>query len=119
MKNKGFTLIELLAVIAILGILATITVPTIVNLINGSKEDSLEEQKRVIVDAAKRYYTDNIRELPTTDSSKEISVTFLKKEGYLKMDDITDPTTNEEMVGCVEVTRSNKQYKYVYKDTCD
>ena len=49
MKNKGFTLIELLAVIVILGILAAITVPTIVGLINGSKEDTLDEQKNTII----------------------------------------------------------------------
>ena len=46
MKNnkKGFTLIELLAVIVILAIIMVIAVPQILNVIQSSREFSLEEQ---------------------------------------------------------------------------
>ena len=120
MKNKGFTLIELLAVIVILGILAAITVPTIVGLINGSKEDTLDEQKNTIIGAAERWATDNWRKLPETTC--DIKVDFLKSEGYLESDkDVIDPTTNEKMDGCIRITydSANDQYKYTYVETCE
>ena len=120
MKNKGFTLIELLAVIVILGILAAITVPTIVGLINGSKEDTLDEQKNTIIGAAERWTTDNWRKLPETTC--DIKVDFLKSEGYLESDkDVIDPTTNEKMDVCIRITydSANDQYKYTHVETCE
>lgn len=42
MKNKGFTLVELLAVIVILAIISLIAVPIVLNLINDSRQKSLE-----------------------------------------------------------------------------
>ena len=119
MKTKAFTLIELLAVIVILGILATIVVPNIVGIINNSKKDTLNEQKQTVVDAAKRWGTDNVKKLP--QSSCSLTITKLKAEGYLDIEKkVTDPTTNKEMTGCVKIEydSSNNQYKYTYIDTC-
>lgn len=119
MKNKGFTLIELLAVIVILGILASITVPTIVGIINGSKEDTLEEQKNRILNAAESWSTQNWRN--PQENTCDIELDFLKKEGYIESNkDIIDPTTNKTMTGCVRITydSENNQYKYTYVDTC-
>lgn len=42
MKRNGFTLVELLAVIVILAIISLIAVPIVINLINDSKQKSLE-----------------------------------------------------------------------------
>lgn len=119
MKTKAFTLIELLAVIIILGILATIVVPNIVGIINNSKKDTLNEQKRTVVDAAKRWGTDNTKKLP--QSSCSLTITKLKTEGYLDSEKkVTDPTINKEMTGCVKIEydSNNNQYKYTYIDTC-
>ena len=119
MKNKGFTLIELLAVIIILGIIASITIPTIVGLVNDSKEDTKEQQINTVINAAETWGTDNWRKLPET--SCDIDIEFLKKEGYLESSkDVIDPTTNETMTGCVRITydKDNNQYNYSYQETC-
>ncbi len=120
--KKGFTLIELLAVIVILGIIATIVVPTINDTINNSREDAYKQQKESILDAARKWGTENTRKLPLNNGeSIEKSLKCLKEEGYLKSDKkIIDPTTDKEMNGCVKITyeASNNQYKYTYQSTC-
>ncbi len=120
--KKGFTLIELLAVIVILGVIATIVIPAITDTINNSREDAFEEQKSVVLNAAKRWGTENVRELPLNNGqSIEKSLKCLKEEGYLNSEkEVIDPTTDEEMNGCVKITydSSNNQYKYEYQSTC-
>jgi type IV pilus assembly protein PilA len=58
-EQKGFTLIELLAVIVILGIIAAIAIPSITTIINNSKEDAIRADGKLILNAAKLYYTEN------------------------------------------------------------
>lgn len=119
MNNKAFTLAELLVIIVILSVLAIITVPTIIDVINSSKKQTLDEQKRIIIDAANRWGTDNTKKLPTT--SCDLTIDFLKKEGYLDSEnEVVDPMTNKKMTGCVRITldSANNQYNYKYIEKC-
>jgi type IV pilus assembly protein PilA len=53
--KKGFTLVELLAVIVILGIILVIAVPNIMKVIDNAKQNAYENQKRLIINAARNY----------------------------------------------------------------
>ena len=119
MKNKGFTLIELLAVILILGVIATITTPSVISVINTSRQKACERQKEMILDAAKRWGSDNAINL----SYNQICVDDLKIQGYLSNKDIMNPKTKKEMKNdvCINIKydEDNNQYEYTYKkDPC-
>jgi len=49
LNSKGFTLVELLAVIIILAVIVAIAVPTVSNIINESKQASLNDSAELIV----------------------------------------------------------------------
>ena len=55
--KKGFTLIELLAVIVILAVLALIATPVVLNIINGSKENTLLRSADFYLDAVDQAVT--------------------------------------------------------------
>ena len=63
MKNNGFTLIEVLAVLIIIMILITITIPILSDKMKETKTKAMEAQVNNIEIAAKKYATDNIRDL--------------------------------------------------------
>lgn len=145
MNNKGFTLIELIGVIVLLAVIATIATPIVQSSINTAREKTLKENKRVVVDAAKRYLIDeegtddddNVFNKLKNEESEEteedkitciyISVKFLKTQGYLSSKQkIVDPTNNNNpLEGNVKITydydidenESTDNYKkrYIYK----
>ncbi len=117
MNKKGFTLIEVIAVIVIIGIIALITVPAVESLINNSKTSLYESQVKMLESAAKKWGLDNVDKLPV-EEGKTYCVGAEDLKGYLE-GTVTDPKTNEEMNGSVEITlMSTKQYKYEYKEAC-
>lgn len=119
--KKGFTLIELLVVIAILGMIALITTPIIINIINDSKDKALENQKSVIISAARTYAADNSEVLAGSESTC-INISQLQQKGYLSVDDIKNPKTKDNLDGSVRVTyqENNNKYNYIYnQNQCD
>lgn len=116
--NKGFTLIELMAVIVILAIIASIAFPFVQDSINESKINTCKEQKRTIEYAAKRWGADNAANL--NGENTQISVTDLKKGGYLTSNqELTNPT-GHDMPSIVNITydNENNQYEYRYNIDC-
>ena len=115
--KKGFTLIELMAVIVLLAVIAVIAFPIVNNSLNDSKIKTCQNQKKTIIETAKRWVADHSDEIKS-----EISVTELKDSGYLsKENKIINPTDNKEMTGNVKITYDNdyKQYEYTYNISCE
>ena len=108
MNKRGFTLIELLAVIVLLAVIAIITSPIIVGIVGDSSKKVDEEQKRLIINAAKRYVADNFEEV--TDNMCKTPAD-LRNSGYLKKDDTS--------TGKITITydSTNHQYTYSYSTT--
>ena len=50
----------------------------------------------------------------------KITLNELKESGLIKSSQILNPSTNEELTGCVLVTYKNNKYKYEYEENnCD
>lgn len=125
MKKEGFTLVELLAVVVIIGITYLIIFPSVTSFINKSKEKSYNIQVDLIEKASKKWVVDNTDELLKKDpyhlNNINLTLTTLKKEGYLQDMFIENPKNKKIMTGCVVVSyQSNKnQYEYTYEDGKD
>ena len=105
-NNKGFTMVELLAVVVNLGLLSTIAITGVSRLINKSKTEQLEGQRRTLLMAAESYGQFNKGELPKQiGEAKIIEASTLKTGNYLKED-----LVNDKKETCME-----KSFVRVYK----
>src|SRR5574344_2369638 len=121
MKNKrGFTLVELLGVIVILAVIAAITIPTVTGIIKKNKEKAYNATVATIIDASKKWSSDNSSMVSDTGDSYVKLDTLT--EGYIDQDELINPITNNTMDGCVKISHSDtyNQYEYSYetKDEC-
>ena len=111
--KKGFTLIELLAVIILLGILVTIGIPVIDKAINRSRDQSTLVEKKIIIDAVKRYMIDYDIDI---DSQDTISIKALKEAGYLSNTTLEDKETGENLdEKKVLISWNETSNKYTYE----
>ena len=81
--KKGFTLIELILVMVIVGVLGLLIVPRISNLISSGKNTYYTTIEKEMVLLAKDYYSDQIKELPLTNTSKELPLGKLLYNNYM------------------------------------
>ena len=72
-QKKGFTLVELLAVITVLAIIITVAGSSVYKLVNKSKEQTGEEMRNSLKEAALNYVMGNIHldKCPPVDANKE------------------------------------------------
>lgn len=118
MNKKGFTLVELLVVIAILGLLIAIISPVVKNLLNDSKDSLSEQQKKLVVEATKKYMIEHSELLPEGSNRAIVYMSDLIDKGVIDNDKIIDPKSKEEINGCVVVSYNNEfnQYDYNYSE---
>ena len=116
MKNKkGFTMIELLATVTILGILMTITIGYAMRLINKSKNDSMEQQAKLVTTAAESYFQAHREQLPRlVGQTTKIPISTLLETNYLKKE-----IKNAKGESCMEksfiTAHKDSRTKYTYK----
>ncbi len=98
MKKNGFTLIEVLAVLIIIMILITITVPILSGKMEETKTKAAEAQIKNIEIAAKKYVTDNIRDLDELNrfGFMNVSLKTLIDNNYIGAN-IKNPMNNETL----------------------
>lgn len=114
MNKKGFTLVELLAVIVILAVILTIAVPNMFKIIDKSKQDSYDNQVKMITDAAKKYVVSNNVTIDAENGSY-ITVAHLVSAGFFE-ETPKNPKTKEDMAGCVKISDSEGSYTYEYEE---
>ena len=116
MKNrKGFTMIELLATVTILGILMTVTIGYAMRLINKSKNDSMEQQAKLVTTAAESYFQAHREQLPRlVGQTTKIPISTLLETNYLKKE-----IKNAKGESCMEksfiTAHKDSRTKYTYK----
>ncbi len=118
-NNKGFTLIELLAVVAILITLIAIITPKIFKQLKTAEKVTDQEQINSIINVSKIYMNQNSNLLPSENDIYIISLNDLKQSGLIKTNQILNPSTKEELKGCILVKYENNKYKYEYKEEND
>jgi prepilin-type N-terminal cleavage/methylation domain-containing protein len=112
MNNKGFTLIELLGVVVILGIISLIAFPPIINQVKNSRDDTDENNKSIIFDAAEEYILEHedVEHDLNMNANKVyyVSLQTLVDDGKLT-EPITDIKTGESynLNRCVMVKYNN------------
>ncbi len=117
MKKNGFTLIELLAVIVIIGLISLIAIPNVVNLIDGTKRDTMIGDAKKLISLAK--YEININYEYRNSSSHTFTFSDLNKNGDLEKDPDDEPYDESSYVRyeksgnvvkyCVRLVGGNRQ----------
>lgn len=115
-NNKGFTLVEVLAVVAILVTIIVIVTPKIFKQFKTAEEVTDKEQINTLINTAKLYMNQNSNLLPQENDIYVIQMQELKDSGLIKTNQILNPSTKEELNGCIIVKYENNKYKYEYKE---
>lgn len=115
-NNKGFTLVEVLAVVAILVTIIVIVTPKIFKQFKTAEEVTDKEQINTLINTAKLYMNQNSNLLPQENDLYVIQLQELKDSGLIKTNQILNPSTKEELNGCIIVKYENNKYKYEYKE---
>ena len=126
MKNEGYTLVELLVVFVILGVIIMISVPLVSSSINFSKDNSYDEQVKILENAARIYMSKNSVLLPNDGESYTLTVSTLKESGLIPDRDIKNSnyykSSEDNKKKCkyfdgeIIVTNTNNKFYYNYRN---
>lgn len=120
--KKGFTLVELIATLIILSVVAIIVVPNVYENMDDSKSKIKITQTTSIIDSAKEWSADHIRELSCNNDSY-VFLKDLQSNGYIDdplYQDTEGHTYNSNLfvlIHCdvIEADENNNEnYKYTY-----
>ena len=115
-NNRGFTLVEVLAVLVILVLIMTIITPKVFKQFEHAEKVTDQEQINALINTSKIYMNQNSNLLPAENDTYIISLDDLKESGLIKSSQILNPSTKEELKGCILVKYENNKYKYEYKE---
>lgn len=120
--KKGFTLVELIATLIILSVVAIIVVPNVYENMDDSKSKVKITQTTSIIDSAKEWSADHIRELSCNNDSY-VFLKDLQSNGYIDdplYQDTEGHTYNSNLfvlIHCDVIEadeHNNENYKYTY-----
>lgn len=120
MNKKGFTLAELLGVIVILGLLLAMLTPVVSSVIKNSKSKSYENQKKILIETARLWTSENSNYLSDEiNSIYYLSTERLKQSGFLNNQDLYNLNNNTILNNsCVAITTNANKYSYEFIENC-
>ena len=115
LNTKGFTMVELLATVTILGIIMTVTIGSAIKLIQQARDDSMEQQQKLVSVAAESYFQSHKEQLPKLiGETTKVPINVLVETNYLK-----ESIKNSKGESCMEKSYVTAQKKskssYIYK----
>ena len=121
MDKKGFTLLELLATVIILGLLTTIVVSSVLPLLNKSNNEYYANQEKMLILAAKDYFTDYRSKLPKeVGETSTVTLKELINGKYIDpIKDRNEKDCNYEKSSVVVQKITEKEYQYYVTLICE
>ncbi len=97
--KDGFTLVEMMAIIVILGIIALVSIPAINSMLEKQTDEAYNNFLNELNLITENYVTveSNINNTLNTNGEVCVTVSDLKKEGYIS-EEIINPKTDENIL---------------------
>lgn len=105
--EQGFTLVELIVVLAILAVLTALVVPKYGSVLSDSKSKAHNANIEMIESAVEVCYANGGFTSAELNGTKDL-MAVLQTKGYLKNEDITDPTDSDKKYSVTALEDNNK-----------
>lgn len=113
-NKKGFTLTEVMIVFVILAILIGISIPIVSRYLKNGKDEYNKNLETELLTLAKKYLSDNPKELPLLGQGKNIYLTNLVQDNAIS-DEYKDANGGKCLNSYVIVENDNNTNKIKYK----
>ena len=111
----------MLAIIILLSVIALITYPIINNVVSDSKDEIYDKQISELVRLSNTWVTKNMDSLEIKNGYKYyLSFNELFEQGFVSKEDIINPKTGENLLGCMVVTYNSLTdgFDVEYDESC-